>query len=102
MSLTESRRIEFYELLKRTSLGEEGANFVMNALPNINWEHIATRDDLALLHNEMLNVRSDVRSDLVDLENRLQRSIITWVLAAQGVTLAATSLLVTVLAFALG
>ena len=102
MSLTESQRIEFYERLKRTSLGEEGANFVMNALPNINWEHIATRDDLALLRNEMLNVRSDVRSDLVDLENRLQRSIITWVLAAQGVTLAATSLLVTVLAFALG
>lgn len=109
MSLTESQRIELYERLKRTSLGEEGANVVMNALPNVNWDHIATSDDLALLsddlallRNEMKHLRSDVRADLVELENRLQRSIITWVLAAQGVTLAATSLLVTVLAFALG
>ena len=109
MSLTESQRIELYERLKRTSLGEEGANVVMNALPNVNWDHIATgddlallRDDLALLRNEMVNLRSDVRADLVELENRLQRSIVTWVLAAQGVTLAVTSLLVTVLAFALG
>ena len=120
MPLTESQRIELYERLMRTSLGEEGANVVMNALPNVHWEHIATGDDLALLRNdlallrndlallhndlrnEMVSLRSDVRADLVELENRLQRSIVTWVLAAQGVTLAATSLLVTVLAFALG
>ena len=95
-----------YERIKRTSLGEEGANVVMNALPNVDWDSIATHDDLALLRSdlrgEMATLRSDVRADLVELENRLQRSIVTWILAAQGVTLAATSLLVTVLAFTLG
>ncbi len=124
MALTESQRIELYERIKRTSLGEEGANVVMNALPNFNWDSIATHDDLALLgadsrtemadlrselrtemadlRGEMGSLRTDVRADLVELENRLQRSIVTWILAAQGVTLAATSLLVTVLAFTLG
>ena len=124
MALTETQRIELYERIKRTSLGEEGANVVMNALPNVDWDSIATHDDLALLRTdvrremadlrgemtglrselrgEMATLRSDVRADLVELENRLQRSIVTWILAAQGVTLAATSLLVTVLAFTLG
>lgn len=112
-ALTETQRIELYERIKRTSLGEEGANVVMNALPNVDWDSIATHDDLALLRAEMAGLRSelrgemgalrsDVRADLVELENRLQRSIVTWILAAQGVTLAATSLLVTVLAFTLG
>ena len=102
MPLSESQRIELYERLKRTSLGEEGANVVMNALPNVDWDSIVTHDDLALLRSELRSMRADVRADLVELENRLQRSIITWILAAQGVTLAATSLLVTVLAFTLG
>jgi hypothetical protein len=120
VALTETQRIELYERIKRTSLGEEGANVVMNALPNVDWDSIATHDDLALLRadlrremadlrgemtglrGEMGALRSDVRADLVELENRLQRSIVTWILAAQGVTLAATSLLVTVLAFTLG
>jgi len=131
VALTETQRIELYERIKRTSLGEEGANLVMNALPNVDWDSIATHDDLALLRadlrgemaglrgemadlrgemtglrselrGEMATLRSDVRADLVELENRLQRSIVTWILAAQGVTLAATSLLVTVLAFTLG
>lgn len=106
MALSESQRIELYERIKRTSLGEEGANVVMNALPNVDWDSIATHDDLALLRlelrSEMTALRADVRADLVELENRLQRSIVTWILAAQGVTLAATSLLVTALAFTLG
>lgn len=78
----------------------------MNALPNVDWDSIATHDDLGLLRtelrSEMAGLRADLRTDLVELENRLQRSIVTWMLAAQGVTLAATSLLVTVLAFTLG
>lgn len=108
-----TQRIELYERIKRTSLGEEGANVVMNALPNVDWDSIVTHDDLALLRAEMAGLRSelrgemgalrsDVRADLVELENRLQRSVVTWILAAQGVTLAATSLLVTALAFTLG
>jgi len=106
VALTESQRIELYERIKRTSLGEEGANLVMNALPDIGWESIATHDDLALLRadmrTEMNELRGELRTDLVRLENRLQRSLVTWILAAQGVTLAATSLLVIVLAFTLG
>jgi hypothetical protein len=84
----------------------------MNALPTVDWNDLATHDDLALLRadvrgematlrGEMAALRSDIRVELVEFENRLQRSIVTWILAAQGVTLAATSLLVTVLSFAL-
>ena len=135
MALTAAQRIELYERIKRTSLGEEGANVVMDALPNLDWDRLATRDDLttvraelgtemadlrtelrtemadlrtelhsglAGLRGEMTALRADMRTDLVELENRIQRSMITWILAAQGVTLAATSLLVTVLAFTLG
>jgi hypothetical protein len=74
----------------------------MSALPDVDWDSNATHDDLALLHLELRAEMTALRVDLVELENRLQRSIITWILAAQCVTLAATSLLVTVLAFALG
>jgi len=146
VALTSAQRIELYERIKRTSLGEEGANVVMDALPNLDWDRLATRDDLTTvraelgtemadlrtglrtemadlrtelrteiadlrtelhtglsgLRGEMTALRADMRTDLVELENRIQRSMITWILAAQGVTLAATSLLVTVLAFTLG
>ncbi len=73
----------------------------MNAIPTVNWTDLAIHDDLALLRGEMTELRHDFRVELASLETRLQRSIITWILAAQGVTLAATSVLVTVAMFAL-
>ena len=116
MALTESQRIELYEFVKRSSLGKAGADIVMSAIPTIDWTDLATKDDLALLRTgfraELAELRSELRSELrgeigelrvemTQLENRLQRSIVTWILAAQGLTLVAISVLVTTLAFVL-
>lgn len=98
--------------MKQSSLGQTGADIVMNAIPTIDWNDLATHDDLAVLRSElrtemtelrgeMAELRHDFRVEMASLETRLQRSIITWILAAQGVTLAAISVLVTVAMFAL-
>ncbi len=141
MALTESQRLEFYERVKQSSLGKEGADIVMQALPTVDWTDLATHDDLALLQSalraEMADLRSDLRGEMAELrsemrgemaelrselrgemtelrgdmvqlrnelrlemtslETRLQRSIITWILAAQGVTLATLGLLISVM-----
>ncbi len=112
MALTETQRHELYELVKHSSLGQAGADLVMNAIPTVNWTDLATHDDLAILRGElrsemaelrgeMAELRGELRVELSSLETRLQRSIITWILAAQGVTLAAISVLVTVAMVAL-
>ncbi|MAT04262.1 MAG: hypothetical protein CL424_04365 [Acidimicrobiaceae bacterium] len=105
MALTESQRLDLYERVKLSSLGEEGARIVMNAIPTIDWTDLATHDDLALLRSdltaEMADLRADFRIEMGALENRLQRSLVTWILAAQGVTLATLGLLVTVLTLVL-
>jgi len=167
VALTESQRTELYEFVKRSSLGEAGADIVMNAIPTIDWNDVATKVDLGLLgaelrdemgalrdelcgemgalrdelrgemgalrgelrgemgalrgelrgemgalrgemtgemgalRGEMTGLRGDVQLEMSQLENRLQRSIVTWILAAQGLTLAAISVLVTTLAFVL-
>ncbi len=116
MALTESQRLDLYERLKQSSLGEEGAHIVMNAIPTIDWTDLVTHDDLALygaelrsemaelrteLRSEMAGLRADFRVELGAMENRLQRSMVTWILAAQGVTLATLGALVTVLTLVL-
>ncbi len=112
MALTESQRLDLYERLKQTSLGEEGALIVMNALPTIDWTDLVTHQDLALVRAEMAELRTELRAEMAELradfrvelsamENRLQRSMITWILAAQGVTLATLGALVTVLTLVL-
>lgn len=99
--LTESHRHELYELVKRSSLGQTGADIVVNAIPTIDWSDVATHDDLARLRaelrGEMGELRSDFRVEMASLETRLQRSIVTRILAAQGVTLATISILITVM-----
>ena len=105
MALTESQRLDLYERLKQSSLGEEGAHIVMNAIPTIDWTDLVTHDDLAVfaaeLRLEMAELRADFRVELGAMENRLQRSMVTWILAAQGVTLATLGALVTVLTLVL-
>jgi len=111
MTLSESQRLDLYERVKRSSLGEEGAHIVMNAIPTIDWTELATHDDMSLLRSDLRSEMQDLRAELKDdiselrveigaLETRLQRSIATWILAAQGVTLAALGILVTVLTLA--
>ncbi len=121
-SLAESQWLEFSERVKQSSLGKEGADIVMNALPTVDWTDLATHDDLALLRSdlraemaelrsdlrgemaelrsdlrgEMAELRNDVRLEMASVETRLQRSIVTWILAAQGITLATLGLLISV------
>lgn len=112
MALTESQRLDLYERLKQSSLGEERAHIVMNAIPTIDWTDLVTHQDLALVRAEIAELRTELRAEMAELradfrvelgamENRLQRSMVTWILAAQGVTLATLGALVTVLTLVL-
>jgi len=69
----------------------------MNTIPTIDWTDLATHDDLALIRSDIDRKFVDFDGKLIAMENRLQRSLVTWILAAQGVTLATMSVLVTVL-----
>src|SRR5690606_30927444 len=71
VALTETQRIELYERIKRTSLGEEGANLVMNALPNVDWDSIATHDDLALLRSDVRGEMAGLRGEMADLRGEM-------------------------------
>lgn len=95
MALSESQRLDLFDRIRRTSLGEEGTRVVMDAIPNIGWEDLATHADLGLLRGdlrlemselraEMSELRGEFRSEIAGLETRLQRSMITWIIGAQG------------------
>ena len=117
MTLTEAQRLEIYELVKQSSLGKEGAALVMEAMPHVDWTALATHDDLAILRaelrgemaevkgeiagvrGELREFRGEMRSEIRSMESGLQRSMVTWILAAQGVTLAAISALIALVAF---
>ncbi len=66
----------------------------MNAIPTIDWTDLAIHQDLALLRSEL---RAGSRVELGVMENRSQRSMVTWILAAQGAMIATLGALVTVL-----
>jgi len=53
------------------------------------------------LRSEMAELRTDFRVEMSALETRLQRSIVTWILAAQGITVAAIGVMATVLTIVL-
>jgi hypothetical protein len=76
VALTESQRRELYEYVKRSSLGEAGADIVMNAIPTIDWTDLATHHDLALLraslNAEMAELRSDMRHQMAELRSDLR------------------------------
>jgi hypothetical protein len=60
----------------------------MNLHPNVEWENLATKDDLARLD-------LSTKAELAALEVRLQNRFVTVLLASQGVLLAAMTLVLT-------
>jgi hypothetical protein len=60
----------------------------LNLHPNVEWENLATKDDLARLD-------LSTKAELAALEVRLQNRFVTVLLASQGVLLAAMTLVFT-------
>jgi hypothetical protein len=90
MAVTESERHQLFESAKAV-FGESSAEIFMNLHPNVEWETLATKDDLA-------QFRAEWKSDVASLETRLQNRFVTVLLASQGVLLAAITLVVTLAA----
>ncbi len=67
MTNPERERHELYERLDDV-LGHEPATTLMGLLPPVGWADVARRSDIDAL-------RTEVRSDLAELELRLERSI---------------------------
>ena len=87
MAVTESERHQLFESAKAV-FGESSAEIFMNLHPNVEWENLATKDDLARLD-------LSTKAELAALEVRLQNRLVTVLLASQGVLLAAMTLVFT-------
>ena len=108
MSVSEARRHELYEAAKAV-FGESNAETFMNLHPNIDWDTLATKDDVARLEarlearldtfatkDELRRLGSDFKLEMAAFEVRIQNRFTTVLLASQGVLLAAITLLVTI------
>ena len=86
MAVTESERHQLFESAKAV-FGESSAEIFMNLHPNVDWENLVTKDDLARLDFA-------TRADLAELEARLFNRFVTVLLASQGVLLMALTLVI--------
>ena len=109
MAVTESERHQLFESAKAV-FGESSAEIFMNLHPNVDWENLATKDDLARFE---LATKADIarleiatkadiarleiatKAEIAGLEVRLQNRFVTVLLASQGVVLAAMTLVFT-------
>ena len=120
MTITEARRQHLYELT-RERLDEEAAETLMEYIASVNSAELATKSDVHALKSDVNGLKSDVhalksdvhglrsdahvlRSDVHALRSELyemQSRYITWLLASQGVLIAAiataTSVIIAVL-----
>ena len=94
MTITEARRQHLYELT-RERLDEEAAETLMEYIASVNHAELATKSDVHALKSDVHGLRSDahvLRSDVHALRSELyemQSRYITWLLASQGVLIAA-------------
>jgi hypothetical protein len=103
-------------------MGKERASTMMNLLPPVGWGDVATRRDLELLEERLdhrfdhrfdrvdaridrIEVRLDgiaetmaatmaTKADLAQSRYELQRTLVTWIFAAQATVVAAVGLLI--------
>jgi hypothetical protein len=102
MAVTESERHQLFESAKAV-FGESSAEIFMNLHPNVEWENLATKDDVARLEvatkadvaRVEVAMKTELRSEIAALEARLQNRFVTVLLASQGVLLAAMTLVFT-------
>ena len=92
MSVTEYERKQLFTWFEE-HMGKERAEALMSLLPPVGWADVATKRDLDTLAGR-LETRFDAR--LHELRADLQRTVVTWMLAAQATVIAALGLLVTV------
>jgi hypothetical protein len=76
----------YVKKLAAAGMPEPQAELVAGMLGEVVVEHLATKQDLALLRQDLLLLRQEVRSDLKELELRLAerlRSQMLWFFAVQ-------------------
>jgi hypothetical protein len=90
VTVTERQR---HELIKRfeETLGAEHAETMMELLPPVGWADVATKHDLGALEQRLDDKFARFGAEL---ETRLTRSIVTWLLAGMGVQTAVIGLVV--------
>lgn len=84
MTVSEQQRLHLFKTLEQR-LGDDDAATMMELLPPVGWADVATKRDLD---------RFATREDLLELEARLQRSILTTVLTGMGIQTAILGLLI--------
>ena len=102
MAVSESERHQLFESAKAV-FGESSAEIFMNLHSNVEWENLATKDDVARLEvatkadiaRVEVAMKTELRAEIAALEVRLQNRFVTVLLASQGVLLAALTLVFT-------
>jgi hypothetical protein len=74
-SYDEDRR-ELFGLLE-PSLGSRGAALLMEHLPPVRWEDLATKSDIVALKADMVALRSELNGDMVALRSELNGDMAT-------------------------
>jgi hypothetical protein len=121
MAVSEYERTQLFNWFEE-HLGKERASTMMNLLPPVGWGDVATRRDLELLEERLdhrfdhrfdrvdaridrIEVRLDgiaqtmaatmaTKADLAQSRYELQRTLVTWIFAAQATVVAAVGLLI--------
>jgi len=93
MTVSEQQRLHLFKTLEQ-HLGDDDAATMMELLPPVGWADVARKDDLDALADRL---RAEVKADLLELEVRLQRSILTTVLTGMGIQTAILGLLIGIL-----
>jgi hypothetical protein len=93
MTISEQQRLHLFKTLEQR-LGDDDAATMMELLPPVGWADVARKDDLDALAGRL---RAEVKADLLELEVRLQRSILTTVLTGMGIQTAILGLLIGIL-----
>lgn len=93
MTISEQQRLHPFKTLEQR-LGDDDAATMMELLPPVGWADVARKDDLDALADRL---RAEVKADLLELEVRLQRSILTTVLTGMGIQTAILGLLIGIL-----
>ncbi len=70
MRITEKQRLDLRQELERVFSNPRFAEIAMEAMPPIDYDRLATKDDLAALsqelRGEMAELRGDIKSDLAN------------------------------------
>ena len=75
-------------------MGQERAATMVNMLPPAGFTDVATKHDLTAVRRDIESLAAATKRDLAELETRLTRHFVTWMLTSQAVMIAVVGLLV--------